>query len=35
VASGKPVHQKHAYMHTPKNGRVNVDLAQDLKTNFT
>ena len=35
AASGKPVHQKHAHKHTRKDGRLDVDLAKDLKTNFT
>ena len=35
TALGKPVCQKHAHMHTRKDGRIDVDLAKDLETNFT
>jgi len=34
ITSGKPVHWKHAHMHTQKDSGLDMDLAKDLKTNF-
>jgi hypothetical protein len=35
IAAGKPIHRRHAHMHTQATTGVNVELVEELKDGFT